>query len=1639
MATEHIAVTGIRPREDSIAPLGHHLRWAFPKQLGFPAKGFVIYRRLSGGLKSDRCLDFTKVPNNQNVSSLEGVSFFYPSTVQIRRSNSNLTVDSPSPELLELRFSEPMSFVHISVRGVQGSVQLRAYAGLQLIAASPPTNNSGFLEVTAPHITRVTIPLNFRTLVSVCHLSMDAVCEDKDWGQPIAELPLLRSVEEALKRLETDLQNRYAPTGRQLAVQRYERELGALLKWLNLLQNPTSAAFANPGARPDQLQLTTLKVDSPLQSIHPQAMLLLSALDPNIARFLSLYWVDQYSAANAPPQPGRAYDYKVLGGWEDHNVGCGLVFGLGAKESALPFVDEPLEGDQLPGLRWQGKTPLGRVGLRWPRPKEGQGAVQPILFDLWRDPGSGRETFLTKNQPVLVPAQSWANDGTALFIDTAAPLGQYGYTLRAIDLFGQVSQAIKSKAIAVKDLEAPPPPVRLRANLIQPGYPWRLPEQLDEATGAATLTLQFEYGDAQHRQAPDANTFRVYWQAESMFVTRSVTVQRVSSQALEDNLKIHTVRVQSSDPLDLGSFVGGKLSRESGTDTPLPATERHHYQIAKVPSSDQLPSDQLPSDQLQLAPSEHSFVNGSYRLISDPRLRTNWTQINFTTPISVRQPLQGMLQSLAPFQAKVTKVETLTPRQDQLALMPASHRPTQLDEPPPIVEVELDRRLLETDLFAGGTLQVGGQTYPILYSTSGSESPARLGLPPGTNISIGATLTLRPFQPFQPFPATIQQIERLPSNRLGITLPAQGNSAGTAHLLGGIVTIEGQRHSILQAQEESAGLRLELRPVGALPTSLNSWLGRTAQLSPPILQALTIQGTVPDEVAKVPGGEIAFDITQNGQLVTYVGRVVSDIGTVANGFNLLVSLSPAAQAALQPNTTRCRYYAPYRQEVNVRLPITRENTNSATTIDLPMAVGQSSQNLYLAVTTDDVRANEGPLSSPAQVMAVKPPPTGAPSRPYPCGQDAAAEAGYATPPDRQGRATLCLAWDAETLASTEGLRYEVARALDNTILATHRRNWLLGGPSLGTAISVSGTLSGEPFDETRGLYRVVLTADLGGAEPAAFRGGRLAQNGGFFQITTIAAGDAGTVQLMLRPMAKNVPTNGNAAIAGLPVPTNGAAAIERLPDYDAAVRDSVVDLRQLAKDNPDAFSLVTGVPIPNATNPDTGVPLRETRFRDEIPGIGRNRFFYRVRAVDAAENRSDWSGVSVPFYQVDTTPPEVPYVISARGGERHASFRVLREPESEIVAYWLYRARAETELADLSARIPDRRVYLEPASGQEQMQFVPIQSAFGLVNLPLPGGNGPATITGVYRKLDNGQPATTLDLFTRNPTRLGGRIIVDVNPILANETQVVVVIKEDDHDVLNILYTSYNEPAALCYSNQIIDLRFPYTITEVVGIYRVIGENVFDFSAQPIDNQISENFARMGITYDATHHTITGLAPGLQVDEPVVIIARQLLSNGTSSLLLLNRRVGSVQLPVFDGITVSLDTPIPPGRIVGIYCRDEFDFGSAADAQTAFNYTLSESHYNPDNRSISMLNPVVQDSDQLIVIGKTAENQDFSLEIFPTQVLILDAGLEASRPDEHYYYRLVALRRVLTRSDSHLDIPSAPTGIITIHPFDNLL
>ncbi len=189
MSAERITVIGIRPKANSIGPAGSHLRWMFAPHLGFPNQGFRIYRRQSDDFKPDHCLELSKIQNNQLLSSgseLEGTHLYYPDAVQVRGSGQAfLEINPTSPGLLELRFPEPVVHVRLDISQVRGPLRLRAYAGQRLVAESSNIagnpGQSGSIEVTAPYITRATLPLEFRRLHNICFLSEAAGCKDPGW------------------------------------------------------------------------------------------------------------------------------------------------------------------------------------------------------------------------------------------------------------------------------------------------------------------------------------------------------------------------------------------------------------------------------------------------------------------------------------------------------------------------------------------------------------------------------------------------------------------------------------------------------------------------------------------------------------------------------------------------------------------------------------------------------------------------------------------------------------------------------------------------------------------------------------------------------------------------------------------------------------------------------------------------------------------------------------------------------------------------------------------------------------------------------------------------------------------------------------------------------------------------------------------------------------------------------------------------------------------------------------------------------------------------------------------------------------------------------------------------------------------
>ena len=1160
---ERIAVMGIRPRPGSIGPDGHHLRWMFPPRLGFPPKGFLVYRRPSIAFKPEGCLELTDVSTTlPSGGQVDDVHFYYPGPTLIGRDGTALSVPVVPNGVLELRFSRPMVHVVFDVSGIDAAPTLRAYAGAELVASSVlggATSGTRRLEVTASYITRVTITLRFRRLHAVCFLSADAACALDDWkkgpaGDGPVKLPLVESPSQALARLEPGLANRYARDV-VAATRRYEHEVADLIKALHLLQNPFASAFENPGASPHELRLTADSAESPLRGVPLQSALLLAALDPNIARFLSLYWVDADAAAPHGPDRDTRYDYKVVGTWKDREL-CGLLLGFGQSIAHLPAVDETVEATQAAGLQRRNRQPLGRVAVRWPRPKP-QHATEPVLFDVWRVvAGTGRVAFLTEKLPVLVDGSAWARPDATRFMDTGVPLDTYRYRLAGIDIFGQVGDPMQAQSLplTVRDLAAPPPPVRLRV----------LPSA---TTPPAAIDLQFEFADAQDRQAPDIAGFKLYWRADSRVVRRRVHADAVSRDGRPDGPGIYAVKIVSEDPLSLADFVGGVLDGARADSGLVAAAARRRYRVADVAGP----------DVIRLVATAETFTEGDYDLVSDPNAIAGWKELS--PEITARPPHVGRVLSVDDFRAHAAHVRTLEPPPDVLGMLPAARRPETVSVPT-VLEVLLDRALLEPGLFTGGTARVGGVDYPILYSTSGPafvdghEIAARIGLPAAAVVASNAELTL-------------------------------------------------------------------IAPSGDPPMRV---------------QRLRIEGTPPSGPETAPGGEAAFESAHD---VTHVARVVSDTARRAGDFDILVRMSPDASAALRPGVTRGRYFVPYHATVR----IDPAAGTTARTIPLEIPSGEARRVLYLAASAYDARGNPTPpraplLSTPVDLTLVRAAPSGRPGPPFPCGFAADAAAGYTTPPNRQGRATVCLQWDRGTVAPADGLRYDLARTTDVAILAAHRRNWLLGRALVEFPVVAGprreGTMSAVTFDATRGLYRATVASNPEDVPADAFSGGRLVQPPldpaspnvarAYFQITRAS----GTLDLLLRPM-------------GQTAPAPGPCTVEALPEFEAA-RDDVGALRRLAEENGDAFGVVTGVPV------------SATQFTDEVPGVGRNRFFYRVRAVDRAENRSAWSAVSAPFHQVDTTPPPAPIRFGAVPGDRVAVLSWRPSTDPRITRYRLFRS-----------------------------------------------------------------------------------------------------------------------------------------------------------------------------------------------------------------------------------------------------------------------------------------------------------------------------------------------------------------------------
>ncbi len=405
----------------------------------------------------------------------------------------------------------------------------------------------------------------------------------------------------------------------------------------------------------------------------------------------------------------------------------------------------------------------------------------------------------------------------------------------------------------------------------------------------------------------------------------------------------------------------------------------------------------------------------------------------------------------------------------------------------------------------------------------------------------------------------------------------------------------------------------------------------------------------------VMGGEVAlvFDEKEEdiqcslGGKDDFIFRVLGHYVTDNNDPVILVKISKEdideIGTAIEQKKCSCFYYPPYIVTGEIKL-YSEMPSDKKDPYWINRAESQVVQGFFAASTVDE-RKNESDLSLPCEASIVKPVDGSLiPSPPVPYVFNKTK--GSSTPPDSEGRSLVSLAISTSPSAV---LRLEVARALDTTLIMTAKKKWLGGVDYEGDMMPVLPKIAGSISMNDQGKYifeidgfsttrfnddfnidilknsrvRVILKENIDECvNPLITPKTEL-----FFKATKVGKvnHDEKKLELVLSGNSEEMEQ----------IPRGADCEIQIAPNFsDLAKLDSFLTMLANDSSNNDAFSIVTKVPI--AVTGDI------TSYIDDIPGIGSNRFFYKARYVDIADNHLKWSESSVPIYQLDTTAPKVP-------------------------------------------------------------------------------------------------------------------------------------------------------------------------------------------------------------------------------------------------------------------------------------------------------------------------------------------------------------------------------------------------------------
>ena len=553
------AAIGLGSEGTTPKPDGNHLRWGFAGDLPFPPKGFDVYRRASG--RGERkCLDFRNEHRGRRYLddfSIDGFAFWSGETVEV--------VETEPPAGLPELYLRRVKAMRIHLPGEALAVTLgvavksrfaaRAYAGSVLVDQGELKAASGVQELTlrGQGIDLVVIDAAEAILVRICYtrppeLKEGAKLEDQGWEHIAGPLALPETFAEGLPRILFD------PVEIESA---YDDWMGQAIKVCLDTSDPIASALRTLQFLEGAGIVTsgTPSGGKATFDIKSQSMLLLAAIDPDVARFLGLGFVDQ----TAPL--GVTFDYLVVGDWVSDERYC---FVTGLTRGPAPALPAPtaVSGTAFP----VGGSSMA-VGVAWTLPLAGNGYLltsAAITYDVraalvapaaqTSPPSPSTVSFPStpaNGEDRIIPARRRTISGIGgypeyLFTHFKRPEGWWAYEAMGFDIFGRESAWSAPAFVRVLDLIPPPAPtvllqpqpgpsvppnevVRfpLRARYLESGDPelTAADRALVTANGGPVTVVEWNWLPEQAQLAPDTGEFRVYFHPR--FRTESATLSSV--------------------------------------------------------------------------------------------------------------------------------------------------------------------------------------------------------------------------------------------------------------------------------------------------------------------------------------------------------------------------------------------------------------------------------------------------------------------------------------------------------------------------------------------------------------------------------------------------------------------------------------------------------------------------------------------------------------------------------------------------------------------------------------------------------------------------------------------------------------------------------------------------------------------------------------------------------------------------------------------------------------------------------------------------------------------------------------------------------------------------------------------------------